>query len=168
MSDITARLLAQIAASPHDMQLRQVYADHLLERGDPRGELVALQLAGIDPGRVAHLIATYRHLWVGPLVPWIKVPASRFKGGFLVEVKLADLKRDLAPVIGDPVWATVRTLHLGPVRRLRGGIGRFMRSVSVLVAHPVMRSLATVTVDGDPLMLERDRDGLARFVPRFR
>lgn len=35
-------LLAQIRAAPGDGELRLVYADALLERGDPRGELVLL------------------------------------------------------------------------------------------------------------------------------
>jgi uncharacterized protein (TIGR02996 family) len=36
-------LLGEIYASADDDDLRQVYADLLLERGDPRGELIALQ-----------------------------------------------------------------------------------------------------------------------------
>ncbi|MBA2543161.1 MAG: TIGR02996 domain-containing protein [Deltaproteobacteria bacterium] len=38
------QLLAQIRRSPHDYQLRLVYADALLARGDERGEYTALQV----------------------------------------------------------------------------------------------------------------------------
>lgn len=50
--DEEAHLLAAIQASPDDDGLRLVYADHLLRRGDPRGELYAIQHAlerGVGP-----------------------------------------------------------------------------------------------------------------------
>lgn len=37
-----AALFAEIVQAPHDDAPRLVYADWLLERGDPRGELIAL------------------------------------------------------------------------------------------------------------------------------
>lgn len=40
-----AKLLAQILANPADDQARLVYADWLTEHGDPRGELITVQLA---------------------------------------------------------------------------------------------------------------------------
>jgi uncharacterized protein (TIGR02996 family) len=39
-------LLAEIRTNPADDRTRLVYADVLQQRGDPRGELIALQLAG--------------------------------------------------------------------------------------------------------------------------
>ncbi|MBA3541481.1 MAG: TIGR02996 domain-containing protein [Deltaproteobacteria bacterium] len=38
-------LIAAVAEAPDDDAPRLVYADWLMERGDPRGELVALQCA---------------------------------------------------------------------------------------------------------------------------
>jgi uncharacterized protein (TIGR02996 family) len=169
VSDVVGtRLLTAILASPRDMELRQVYADHLLDRGDPRGELISLQLAGRDPARVAELVALHARDWVGPLAPWIDPAASRFEDGFLAEVTIVE-RRDFAAIVGDPIWATVRAIHLGSLRRLRAAdLARLLRACSVLVAHPIMRSLVTVTADHEPLMIERDDEGLARFVPRFR
>ncbi len=40
-----AKLLAEILAHPDDDQARLVYADHLTETGDPRGELITAQIA---------------------------------------------------------------------------------------------------------------------------
>src|SRR5256885_1062335 len=37
--------VAQIVAAPDDDRPRLVYADHLMERGDPQGELIAVQCA---------------------------------------------------------------------------------------------------------------------------
>src|ERR1043165_3448158 len=44
-ADADAELLALVYAAPDDDGPRLVYADALLERGDPRGELIALQIA---------------------------------------------------------------------------------------------------------------------------
>lgn len=168
MSDLEARLLAQIIESPGDLVLRQVYADLLLDRGDPRGELIALQLAGRDPDRAAQLVAAHAERWIAPLLPWVEVSRCRFDHGFLDEVAISPAGRDLGPAIGLSIWATVRTVHLGRLAGLRGPErSRLLRSATALIAHPVMRSLVAVTGDGESLMIERDADGRARFVPRL-
>ncbi|MEO8553108.1 MAG: TIGR02996 domain-containing protein [Kofleriaceae bacterium] len=43
-----ARFLATILANPDDKKARTIYADLLQDRGDPRGELIALQCARAD------------------------------------------------------------------------------------------------------------------------
>lgn len=58
-------LLAAIRARPDDDAPRLVYADFLLEEGDPRGELIMLQCQGkADDPRVAELIAAQERTWV--------------------------------------------------------------------------------------------------------
>ncbi len=44
MIDHELSLLEQIRANPHDKQLRRVYGDMLLERGDDRGEYTQIAL----------------------------------------------------------------------------------------------------------------------------
>lgn len=39
-------MLRQILDRPEDLAARTVYADELQARGDPRGEMIALELAG--------------------------------------------------------------------------------------------------------------------------
>src|SRR5512138_844127 len=111
--DVEPQLLAQIAERPRDEQARRVYADRLLDRGDPRGELIALQLAHADPDRVAALLREHAQAWVAPLGPYVDARACTFDGGFLSEVALRDAGASFAAVLGHPVWATVRALHLG-------------------------------------------------------
>ncbi len=148
--------------------LRQIYADLLLELGDPRGEVISLQLANRDHARAAALIAEHGRAWIGPLASWVRFEACRFDNGFLADVALVDPSRLLTPLIGDPIWATVRALHLGRISKVRGGPRPVLRAVSELIAHPIMRSLTTVTVDdGEGLMIERELDGTLAFVPRF-
>jgi uncharacterized protein (TIGR02996 family) len=43
-------LLAAVIANPDDDEPRAVYADHLIEHGDPRGTFISLQLALAKPG----------------------------------------------------------------------------------------------------------------------
>jgi uncharacterized protein (TIGR02996 family) len=49
---VNAELVARIVADPSDLAAWQVYSDWLLERDDPRGELIALELA-VEAGRAA-------------------------------------------------------------------------------------------------------------------
>lgn len=114
-----AELLAAIDASPHDDASRLVYADLLLERGDPRGELMHLQLerakttdearaAALD-ARVKALVAQHHLAWLGvpysPHITWTferGFPAGRVgHAGLFVE----DPPRDLGE---QPVFACVR------------------------------------------------------------
>jgi uncharacterized protein (TIGR02996 family) len=50
-----AELLRGVLARPDDRDVLRVYADVLIERGDARGELIALQLAGNAPDAEAQL-----------------------------------------------------------------------------------------------------------------
>lgn len=70
-------LLRAIAADPDDDSLRRVYADWLIEQGNPRGELVQLELAlaAMDDfdeqrkttaARIKELYAAYGDAWMAP------------------------------------------------------------------------------------------------------
>ncbi|MDP1921029.1 MAG: TIGR02996 domain-containing protein [Myxococcales bacterium] len=99
-------LLQAVFDDPRDDRLREVVADALMERGDPRGEFIALQL-GLARGVLKHIDRAYAlerrfgRDWAG-LAPISRV---RFARGFpwLVE----------APTASDqPEWATVGVLVL--------------------------------------------------------
>jgi len=73
-ADATAALFAEILADPRSEAARLVYADHLIEHGDPRGELIQLQcrlehVAWDDPDRrtlarrVADLLGQHESAW---------------------------------------------------------------------------------------------------------
>ncbi len=68
----TDDLLRQILADPADAALRSVYADALIAAGDPRGELIAVELAG-SMARRAELRAAYASSW------WPQFPAHRIR-----------------------------------------------------------------------------------------
>ncbi len=111
-SDGGAEMLAQIYADPRDLSLRAVYADYLSEQGDPRGELIVLQLArapGEPPStRERTLLRTHQSRWVGPLGAALRYVA--FERGF-VAVGHHTPDVDLS-VLAVPEAATLEDLHV--------------------------------------------------------
>lgn len=88
-------------------------ADALTEAGDPRGELIALQLAPQTPAiarKIAKLVKTHREHLLGTLAPVVGEVA--FRRGFLSRATLA---KGAANTLRDPLWATVEHLEGDPV-----------------------------------------------------
>jgi uncharacterized protein (TIGR02996 family) len=109
----TERLFAAVAATPDDDEPRHVLADHLQELGDPRGELIALQLSGADFKRQNELIELHLDTWLGPLARFAWNDGCAFERGFLHQVSLYEpAPETLDATVGDPIWATVRRLSL--------------------------------------------------------
>lgn len=61
-----------ILANPTDREAFAVYADWLMEKGDPRGELISLQL-GNKEGQAKKLIEKHQDYFLGPLAEHQKV-----------------------------------------------------------------------------------------------
>jgi hypothetical protein len=102
-------LLARFLDDPSSDDELPVLADALTEVGDPRGELIALQLAPSTPAierKVAKLIKTHRTQLLGALASI--VDDIEFRRGFLARATLTG-----APdrTIGDPLWSTVEHLE---------------------------------------------------------
>lgn len=116
--------LRQIAAEPDDDDHRLVFADWLMERGDPQGEFIILQLkdaageaTGKEQARMRHLLRGHREAWLKNLLP-VVVHSFRhdsdpvFRRGFLEECTLpwtgsTKWKREVRFTTGDPRWGTV-------------------------------------------------------------
>ncbi len=137
-------LLDAIHAHPDDRAARAVYADWLIEQGDPRGEFIALQLAravGDRPSpREVSLLRAHDKVWLAGLVRHLR--ARTFENGFLVECafdarlgapplddRLATVERlggwfdapAAVDVLFDPVWRALRqvgTLSIAGLERL--------------------------------------------------
>jgi uncharacterized protein (TIGR02996 family) len=117
-------LLAAIAADLDDPAPYQVYADWLLERGDPHGELIAIQTRlalGADPALQARERALLdRHVldWLGPdLGEHVRVTWFR---GFVREVVLKRRPaRGWSPLLRAPAARFIRRISaLSPVKDL--------------------------------------------------
>jgi uncharacterized protein (TIGR02996 family) len=129
-------LLAEIYRHPEDPGLRFVYCDWLVERGDPRGELLTLQLRRAEGQgtpeelrRERELLRSYRKDWLGGIAPVVG-KTLRFERGFLVACEVGD-SAAVTEAIGRPDWATVEELRL---------YGSHVR-LAQLAGDPVMRSL---------------------------
>jgi len=110
-------LIADVYANPTDDAARLVYADWLLERADPRGEFISLQLRA-EKDRAAmkrerELLKAHKKEWLGSLAPVIGGDPV-FRRGFLAEatVKFRH-QRDVEQAGSLPDWATLEKLVYG-------------------------------------------------------
>ncbi len=107
-----AALLAAVYAAPHDDAPRRVFADHLLEQGDPRGEFITLQLTNTPDAekRAKKLLAAHGAKWLDGLSIAKDV---RFRRGFLSGAKVTFKNQREAEKFGAlPAWATIEELEL--------------------------------------------------------
>lgn len=127
--DAEAEVLREIHEDPLADAPRLVYADLLLERGDPRGELITLQFERRDKGldetkkaRERWLLKQHMKTWLGGLAPAVSNTQSysrtTFERGF---VAIADIynsaEKKLPLTWNEPGWATVEELH-GPFQQM--------------------------------------------------
>jgi uncharacterized protein (TIGR02996 family) len=92
-------LLEQVLAEPDNLAVRRVYADDLLERGDPRGEFIQVQLELLSAtgerrppllAREKQLLKKHEKAWLGDLRQHIL--RWRWRAGFLHEITTSDSK----------------------------------------------------------------------------
>jgi uncharacterized protein (TIGR02996 family) len=146
------RLLESVLSSPGDLSLRAVYGDWLLERGDPRGELIALQLCerldAQGEARVAALLRKHAGAWVGAIAHAVRRESMVFRHGFLTRCiarKSMLSTEKWEAVVAEPLWATVEELSISS--RLPG---RWARRLADM---PQLRALRSLHVE-DPAVRE--------------
>jgi uncharacterized protein (TIGR02996 family) len=114
-----AELFDAIYADPDGNTARLVYMDYLLDRGDPRGEFLALQMRGhasaLDPDelrRERSLLHANLTSWVPPeVLGKIQRSSVRFERGFLARCRLRQSEQSAGSVQhGHPAWRTVHTI----------------------------------------------------------
>lgn len=112
----------RVYEAPQELGPRRVLADALLERGDPRGEFITLQLAAderrIDKAqraRMQELYDLHSFAWLGPLAEALQRSAT-FKRGFLDRARIyADAR--IRPVVDAREWRTLSEIDLGDCDR---------------------------------------------------
>ena len=123
----SASLLSPVWAAPHDLGARQVLADVLLERGDPRGEFISLQLSDASPKRQRTLLKAHGRAWLGALAEVVELRDEPpvFERGFVAVVTVRGIRTAQFTFSSDaPEWATVR--------RVRRGLQRFSKTMRAL------------------------------------
>jgi uncharacterized protein (TIGR02996 family) len=143
-------LWATHIATPGDLAHRAVLADALQSAGDPRGELIALQLHPspdtTTKKRIADLLAAHADAWTGP-IPLVSKSARRFERGFLVKLSSRGAGRELTASYDRPEWVTIEDLFLDGANTVLAQVVRRM---------PLLRRLATPHA---PLLLALARTG---------
>jgi uncharacterized protein (TIGR02996 family) len=116
-------LLDAVLHDPDDNGARQVYADALMEIGDPRGEFIGLQfkeaagdLAPKGKSRMSALLTAHEATWIGPALSRVLYKRVH-RRGMLDEASLRSPSEVGGAVwreaIGDPRLATLRRLENG-------------------------------------------------------
>ncbi|HEY0881377.1 MAG TPA: TIGR02996 domain-containing protein [Archangium sp.] len=124
-------LLRELAERPDDRALRLVFSDWLLERGDERGEVIALHERGnlslTERRRVARITTAKSKDWLGPLAPLADPHRTRFTGGFLEELVCAPGRPQALfdALTNDPRLGTVRSLVV-PAAQVPVPLGGFL------------------------------------------
>ncbi|MEO8705769.1 MAG: TIGR02996 domain-containing protein [Kofleriaceae bacterium] len=138
-----AELLAEIYADPTADGPRAVYADWLIERGDPRGAFIVMQLERAPRARPAELelVAAHGEAWMGPLAPVVRRQGVVFARGFLAAARVHFPSSELAESLRDArEWSTLEGLELendvgvlpAPVTALRRLSGLHRSKLDVL------------------------------------
>ncbi|HVH97514.1 MAG TPA: TIGR02996 domain-containing protein [Enhygromyxa sp.] len=124
-----AQLLADIYANPEDDTPRAVYADLLSSRGDPRGELIALQLLAKlgkpQRDRIKQLLRDHQIAWLGELADVALALDLRYERGFPAAITLdgGASQAAIERLTGHAAW---RTVHALDVRGDRPGYADFL------------------------------------------
>ncbi len=132
-----AALLSAVYANPQDNGLRQIYGDRLIERSDPRGELIALQFQraaktlGLEgEKRELSLLKKYRTKWLGALEPFVVKSRAHFEKGFAAKVDCNVRRIFLArQAFALAEWATVREIRFDDIAFITPA----MRSLEIAV-----------------------------------
>ena len=136
-------LYAAVLEDPDDDARRAVYADALQQRGDPRGEIIALQLAGSPKANA--MIAKHRRHLLGGIAKVVLADSAVFEKGFLVACE-TDVRRatQAKVVFGRDEWATVKRI----VFREHAALTRAMRSLeeAIGVADSALSALREITL----------------------
>jgi uncharacterized protein (TIGR02996 family) len=154
------QLLARVQAEPDVASWRLVLGDHLSERGDSRGELIALQHQQAPTKaqlrRQAQLLRAHGRAWLGKLAPVLRKEGIVFRGGFLAEAALKECPtRQRRAVCELEEWATVEALDVG---QWRGAT-----ETQTLLEAETMRSLRRVDGLFGPAELHMLEEAAARW-----
>ena len=109
-ADVLDGLYQAVYDDPDNDDPRHILADYLVERGDPRGELIALQLQPkLKPAerkRMKELLKAHGREWLGAIEP--AIGKFEYRRGFVAEVNLFwRSKKSIEELVTHLAWRTV-------------------------------------------------------------
>jgi len=135
---------AKVWENPDDDEARAVLGDLLQQQGDPRGELIALQLArhGTDKPRSARereLEETWGRKWLGAIEPVVMKTGVVFERGFVSRCRFeGGAMGPKKAALSAPEWSTVTHVDCSYASRYVSG------SHEMLLSAPARRSMRHV------------------------
>ncbi len=153
-----AELWSAVYTSPTNDAPRQVLADFLQERADPRGEFIALQLAThktpAGTKREKSLLKQHLTEWLGPIAPVVTKASAVFARGFVVDV-VARFKneQDAKRYGGFAEWSTVEVLRHAMVQSL----SQIQWSTYVPPQMTALREFESIAGASLPFLLEVEK-----------
>jgi len=137
-------LYETLLARPDDPTIAQVFADSLLELGDPMAEFFMLHREGAlakGPGqRAQDLLIIHWKRWFGPLATVLRRRACTFEGGFLRKAEFLLSKHvDVEAIARAPQLASVNELVIGDAKGC---------ALAALFASPWLANLKTLSCEG--------------------
>lgn len=147
--------LEALAERPFDRSLRLVFSDWLLERGDARGEAIALgekgELSLTERRKLQRLTEQHAREWLGPLAAIADLHHTRWEAGFVTELACQPTSAEAwNACTGDPRLATVKNLSI-PASRDVPRVDSFLR-------HPRLRHLERLQA-GSGVWMQLDGPG---------
>lgn len=120
-----------VLASPDDDGALRVLADALMERGDPHGELIRLQLAGDEAGANEHL-AKHAQALLGTheIAAW----SARFARGFLSSIRLETVG-EFEALVTRPAGRLLREVRVAAHSMMGTELDPIDRIVNGLATH---------------------------------
>ena len=152
-----------VLADPDDDALRHVWADALIERGDPLGEVISLQLRAAEgpitsaqDKRLRSLVAKHKNAWLGELTAIVQTREGlTFDRGVLAACQIQVKKVDgLARATNHPLLAGLESIWFSD---------RFAHDPRIvdLLAAPVLGRLREIVCPGNnrvfPLLARLER-----------
>ncbi|MGV3621858.1 MAG: TIGR02996 domain-containing protein [Archangium sp.] len=133
-------LFDAVYAAPADLSLRRVLADALMEKGEPRGEFIALQLDGKQSQREQELLRAHGATWARPFQLTTRGNLKNFTNGFLSVVVNDGLRLDEQSHFVEwstvehfiSTWTNATRAHLEVIARAQGLRSLFWAWDSVL------------------------------------
>lgn len=137
-----AALEAAIDADPYDKDAYAVYADALQDAGDPRGELIALQLRN-KHAAAQKFLAKHEDYFLGPLAVHRKTYDHQYEGKQRTQVR-----RDAFTWQYGFIHALrlSRNIHSVAAAKPKYDDGTLNDVIEAVLAHPSGRFLAEITV----------------------
>lgn len=149
-------------ASPDDDRALHVLADALMERGDPHGEFIRLQLSGDEAG-TNDFLSKHAEQLLGTQGPtaW----SARFARGFLATIRL-ETATEFEALARCPVARLLREVRIAQQSMLGIEVDPIDRLVEVLAAHGP-KTITTLKIGCEAPELAEGRMSIAPLTEHF-